>query len=90
MRTKCLSESQSQTRLSVNEHPQRRPQTRSHIVTKTFSDSQKHEQSAVQVPVYALINVLYTQKLLQRIMAAPTFRRTAILLIVTFFVCLHL
>ena len=38
-------------------------QTRSHIVTKTFSDNQKHGQSAVQDPVYALICVLYTQTL---------------------------
>ena len=36
-----ISESQSQTRLSINEHPQHRLQTRSHIATKTFSDGQK-------------------------------------------------
>ena len=47
--------------VSINEHSQRRQQTRLHIVTLTFSDSQKHDQSAVQDPVYALINFLYTQ-----------------------------
>ena len=56
-----ITESQSQKRLSITEHTQRRPQRRLHIVTNMFSDSQKHEQSAVQDSIDSLIDVLYTQ-----------------------------
>ena len=51
---KKSTESKSQTRLSINDHPQRRQQTRSHIVTQTCSDSTKQEWSAVQDPINTL------------------------------------
>ena len=98
MRTQFLSASHKHvfpstiTRSLVNRHA-------SHIVTKTFSDSQKDEQSAVQDPFHALINVLYNQTLAEDQIEdtrehayTKNFRRhggslgrTAILLIVTHF-----
>ena len=39
--------SEPQTHLSINDHPQRRQQTRSHIETQTCTHSHKHEWSAL-------------------------------------------
>ena len=93
-----FSDSYSQTRLSIKEHTQRRPQTRSHIM-KTFSNSKKGMNN--QLCKIRLIRWLMFCKFFQRtrsktlvsahtprtcaVMAAPTSRRSSILLIVTHF-----
>ena len=95
---KC-AESKSQTRLSIKRTPAAKStETPTNIPSQTFSNRQQWQD-----PVYALINVLYTQTLTEdqiedsrenatspkssAAMAAPTSKGTAILLIVTDFVC---
>ena len=73
-----ISESQSQTRLSINERTQRRPQTRPKIRTKTLWKANMHmnTQSVVQGSIDTLIDVLNTQAFAEDLNRGYSWART--------------